>query len=39
MTRAIENSSLEIDKLEVIGLKDTYSGGLNILIEGHKVIK
>lgn len=36
MIKAIEKSKLVIDKIETIGLEDTYSRGLNILIEGHK---
>jgi ubiquinone/menaquinone biosynthesis C-methylase UbiE len=35
--RAIDKSKLKIDKIDTIGLKDTYPGGLNILIKGHKI--
>jgi ubiquinone/menaquinone biosynthesis C-methylase UbiE len=33
---AIKKSKLMIDKIDTIGLKDTYPGGLNISIWGHK---
>lgn len=34
---AIKKSKLKLDKIDTIGLKDTYPGGLNISIEGHKL--
>ena len=33
----IRGSKLMIDRIEKIGLEEAYSGGLNILIEGHKL--
>lgn len=33
---AIKNSKLKIDKIDTIGLKDVYPGGLNIFVNGYK---
>lgn len=36
IVEAVKSSKLRIDRVDVIGLGETYSGGLNILIEGSR---